>query len=234
PLQLLQRPFEVMSAFGGVDHRQLPRTENGQDLSFAPGDLGQGRVARAEALQGLDAAERGPERADRQDRGRVHAVGQHAQSAGASPRQVDLLAQRVPAARPLGLGAQVAAQIERVQGRMRVQVGHRRAGVERRCVEHQCWVTRTVVFICLPVSRSRADMVRMPSMLTSKVISSRALPLGPGLSPLKRKSPSSSLCETWGWSPWKIRIATSVCPSYEVVASIAFAFGIAAFRGKTV
>ncbi len=33
------------------------------------------------------------------------------------------------------------------------------------------WVTRTVVFISRPVSGSWARMVRMPSMFTSKVIS---------------------------------------------------------------
>src|SRR5438105_7762938 len=53
----------------------------------------------------------------------------------------------------------------------------------------QCCVTRTVVFICLPVSTSRALMVRMPSMFTSKVISRRAFPAEAGRRPLKRKSP---------------------------------------------
>ena len=41
-------------------------------------------------------------------------------------------------------------------------------------------VTRTVVFICRPVSRSRALMVRMPSTFTSKRISSRTSPARQG------------------------------------------------------
>src|SRR5207249_7163745 len=127
--------------------------------------------------------------------------------AGARARQIELLAERIPPLGPLVLPAQVAPQVVGVQPRMYVQVGNRRRGVHSGRIEGggvlaeiQCCVTRTVVFICLPVSRSRADMVRIPSMFTSKVISSRAFPAGPVFRPLKRKSPSSSFCATCGAS----------------------------------
>src|SRR2546427_143114 len=213
PLQLLQRPLEVMPSFERMDHGQLASFQYRSDFSFPPGDLRQRRVARAEALQRRESAERGAKRRNRQHRRRVHAVRQDPQPSGARPRQIELLPERVPPSRPGVLAPEIAPQVVGVQRRMRVQIGDGRAGVDRRRVPHQCWVTRTVVFICLPVSGSLADMVRMPSMFTLNVISRRAFPAGPGLRPLKRKSPSSSLCKTCGLSPWKMRIATSVWPS---------------------
>src|SRR5207248_241861 len=90
-------------------------------------------------------------------------------------------------------GAEVFDELNRPDGRGE-GTGKRRNG--------QCCVTRTVVFICMPVSRSLALIVKIPAMLTSNVISRRVLPAGPGLRPLKRKSPKSSLCETCSASPW--------------------------------
>src|SRR5260370_12405848 len=231
-LQLRKRALEVVPPFRGMDHRQLAILQDGSDIPAPPRHLRQRGIPRAEALERVEPAQRGAERLHRQHRRRVHAVGEQAQPALPRARQIDLLPQRIPAPRPAMLAAEIAAQVIRVQGRVRVQVGHRRGEVQRPGI-HQCCVTRTVVFICLPVSRSRADMVRMPSMFTSKVISRRAFPATPDFSPGKRKSPSSSLCATCGASPWKMRIATSVWPSYEMVASVAFAVAMGALRGKS-
>jgi hypothetical protein len=56
----------------------------------------------------------------------------------------------------------------------------------------QLCVTRTVVFSVLPVSGSRASILRMPSTFTSKVSSTFTLPAGPERMPPKVNSPSCS------------------------------------------
>ena len=50
-LQLLQRPLDVVPSFRGVDHRHFSTLHDGPDIALLPGDLGEGRVARAEPFE---------------------------------------------------------------------------------------------------------------------------------------------------------------------------------------
>ncbi len=75
----------------------------------------------------------------------------------------------------------------------------------------------TVIDCSLPVSRSVADTLTMPSALMSKVTSTSISPAGALRRPLRMNSPSSSFSSALALSPWKTTIFTEVWFSRIVV-----------------
>src|SRR4051812_35105542 len=214
----------MVPPLGGMDDGELAGGEHGAHFPPLARDPGERGSPLAQRLGEVELPLRSFEgRREGRHRRRVRASGEDAQTTLDHAGQIELLPERTVSEPGWRERAQeVAPQPVRDEAGMSVQVGDGRGGVdllrvERLCPfakgQHYCCNTRTVVFICLPVSMSRALMVRIPSMFTSKVISRRAFPEGAGRRPLKRKSPSRSLWPTCSWSPWKIRIATSVWSS---------------------